>query len=367
MACTDRAARQARTPRLAGLARIAGVAGLAVLPLAAAAEGSDTWGSGSSACTAIDSDAARLACYDRAVGRRGQATTAQPVPAAPAQAVPAAIAQAVPATDDPSPLSTIWELRPADKTGTFRLLPHKLNYLLPVRASSQVNRRPASPGPGPTLGVDLPLDDIEAKFQFSFKVKAWENLFGDNGDLWLAYTQQSNWQLYNGGLSSPFRETNYEPEAILSLRTDATLLGWRWRLLNLGFVHQSNGRPEPLSRSWNRVYAQFGLERGNFTLLLRPWLRLPEHAETDDNPDIRRYLGSGDVRLAWGRGGHVLSALGRYSGSGKRGGLQLDWAFPITGALKGYVQLSSGYGESLIDYNHAQKTLGIGILLLPWQ
>ena len=153
---------------------------------------------------------------------------------------------------------------------------------------------------------------------------------------------------------------------MLVFRTDADLLGWRWRLFNLGFVHQSNGRPLPQSRSWNRVYAQFGFERGDFTLLARPWVRLPEGSRDDDNPDIRDYMGSGDLRLAWQREGHVYSLLGRYS-PGRRGGVQLDWAFPISGALRGYVQATRGYGETLIDYNHSQTTLGVGLLLLPWR
>ena len=213
----------------------------------------------------------------------------------------------------------------------------------------------------------MPSGSTDVKYQLSFKTKLWEDIFGDNGNLWFGYTQQSHWLLYNSQVSSPFRETNYEPELIFSLRTDVDLPGMRWRMLNLGLAHQSNGRGLPLSRSWNRVYAQFGLERDKLTLFVRPWLRLPEHSEKDDNPDISRFMGNGDVQIDYRSGENTYSALGRYSLSGNHGALQLSWGFPISRALKGYLQVFSGYGESLIDYNHNQTSIGLGFSLQEWR
>ncbi len=326
----------------------------------------------------IDDDMQRLACYDRAAGRLapdaltpdGGASQAKASPQAGPASVPAGIdahATQVATGDSDSRLSKLWELDAGDKQRPLKLLPYKANYVLPARYSTNVNTLPHSPGPNNTVTTPMDVDATEAKFQLSVRLKAWDNIFGANGALWFAYTQQSNWQIYNASESRPFRETNYEPEAILSFRVDdADIFGWRWRLLNFGLVHQSNGRSEPLSRSWNRVYAQFGLERGDFTLFVQPWYRLPESAGNDDNPDIQDYMGSGELRLVYVNAGHTLSAQARYSFSGNAGGLKLEWAFPLIDQLKGYLQITTGYGESLIDYNHKQSTIGLGVLLLPW-
>ncbi len=38
-----------------------------------------------------------------------------------------------------------------------------------------------------------------------------------------------------------------------------------------------------------------GLERGNFAVMLRPWVRINEAAKDDNNPDIEDYVGRGDL------------------------------------------------------------------------
>lgn len=318
-------------------------------------------------CSAILADIDRLACYDKASGRaQPEAATAPQTEAAatPPPEPPAKVA--LPAPDDPqlmSALSRHWELDDAAKQGAFLFRPHRPNYFLPLKYSNSPNNTPFK---GAFSTPDLGLDKLETELQLSFKVKAMEGVFGyDDFDLWVGYTITSFWQAYNDTISSPFRETNYEPEAMLVWRTNYEIAGFRGRFINFGFNHQSNGRPESLSRSWNRVYAQFGFERGNLALMVRPWYRLPENTADDDNPDIEDYMGHGDLLAVYRDGSNAYSLLLRNNlkRSDNRGALKLNWSFPLYGRLKGYVQYFNGYGESLIDYNHSQQSFGLGVSL----
>jgi phospholipase A1 len=316
-------------------------------------------------CVAMQDAALRLDCYDRAAGRgAGAADAPSPAPAADA-AIATTSGAPAPAREAGTPnarslIGERWALDPASSDGLFGLLPHRESYLLVARHTNRVNNEPFSPFLARTDGLGL--DDVESKFQVSFKYKLMQSA-DRRYALWAGYTQQSHWQVYNDGISRPFRETNYEPELMFAIRPDLDLLGMKWRLANLGLVHQSNGRSEPLSRSWNRIYAQAGLERGDLALFGRVWYRIRESADKDDNPDIRRYLGHGDVEAVWRLGGHTLSALGRYNASSDKGAVQLGWSFPLFGSAKGYLQYFSGYGESLIDYNFHQQAIGIGVML----
>ena len=318
-------------------------------------------------CSSIPADADRLACYDRVSGR--SQPEAQPAPqagsrTAPPPASPPAAAQAVP--PEPKLLSALsrhWELDDEAKQGAFLFRPHHANYFLPVKYSRAPNNTPFK---ATFTQPDLGLDSVETELQLSFKIKAMEGVFGhDNVDWWFGYTATSFWQAYNHSISSPFRETNYEPETMLVFRTNVEIAGFRGRFINLGLSHQSNGRGENLSRSWNRVYAQFGFERGNLAVLIRPWYRVPESASTDDNPDIQDYMGHGDLLAVYSKGRNAYSLLLRnnFKSPGNRGALKLDWSFPLHGRLKGYVQYFNGYGESLIDYNHRQQSIGLGVSL----
>jgi phospholipase A1 len=88
--------------------------------------------------------------------------------------------------------------------------------------------------------IALHYNNIEAKFQ-ALRLKSVARCFWGHGDLWLAYTQKSHWQIYNNNLS-PFREVNYEPELILNFPVKFNLFGFKARMVGAALNHESNGK-----------------------------------------------------------------------------------------------------------------------------
>lgn len=254
------------------------------------------------------------------------------------------------------------ELEWQTEDNPFSITPHRPTYVLPIAYNSRINNEPyENTQPG------LAATHNEIKFQLSFKVpviKGW--LFG-KGDIAFGYTQQSYWQAYSGNYSSPFRETNHEPEVLVSYPTDYHLFGMHGRFVTLSFNHQSNGRSEPLSRSWNRVMLDFVLERDDLYVSFKPWWRVPEDKSSDDNPDIEDYMGQFEFRALQLYSDHSIGLMLRNNlQEENRGAIQLDYTFPIKNHLRGYVQLFNGYGESLIDYNYYSNRVGIGVMITNW-
>jgi len=241
------------------------------------------------------------------------------------------------------------------------ITPHKRNYILPLSYVSHPNDRPFD-------GFDEltdeengePLDNLEAKYQLSIKVPLYDDFADDDQAIFFGFTLQSYWQIYNSEISSPFRETNYE-----------NVLWGDEMAIALGISHQSNGRSQPNSRSWNRIYADFIWEKSGFVFSFKPWYRIAEdekdnilEADGDDNPDIYKYMGYFEFGGAYRYHDHEFSFMTRNNlNSDNRGALQLDWSFPLWGRLRGYAQYFNGYGESLIDYNADVERIGVGILL----
>ena len=328
-----------------------GTAALAVLLCLESAVAAEDATPGS--CTRILDDRARLACYDRINGFVSPRLESE---------APDPLAKTLTAATPPAQGSLIdsaWAFAPeADR---YALGYYRPNYLLVARYTDDVNQEPFSPIFDAAESSE-DLDNVEARFHLSFKGRLWaadDHRWG----LWLAYTQQSQWQVYSEENSRPFRETNYEPEVFVSFRPDVELGGgFDWRLLNFGYNHQSNGRSQLLSRSWDRVFAEVGVERDRFALLARAWYRIPENSSDDDNPDIDRYLGYGDVTGVYKWREHSFSMMARGNWNTSKGALRLAWVTPpLLGPLRGYVQAFSGYGDSMIDYNWNQNIIGVGI------
>jgi phospholipase A1/A2 len=269
----------------------------------------------------------------------------------------------------PRSMTERWELDSTATRGTFLLTPYKPIYLLPVSWSSNPNEAPFSGNGDPDFIVPggTNFDNIEAKFQLSFKTKIFQDVFWGHGDLWIAYTQISHWQLYNKSLSRPFREINYEPEIILNFPVKFHILGFDTRMVGVAFNHVSNGKSNPFSRSWNRIVFHVGFDRENWSVYFRPWLRM--RATKDDNPDIAQFIGRGDLNVIYVVNGSVFSLIVNHNlnfNAKTKGNASLSWSYPVKGNFKGCLQLSHGYGDSLIDYNYSQTTIGLGISLLEW-
>lgn len=256
------------------------------------------------------------------------------------------------------------ERRVAIEMGTrfhpFVLSPHKPNYILPYTYSETPNQAPFDPT------VDGPLQKEEIKFQFSLKFPIADELFGESGSLYFAYTNLSFWQAYNSSHSSPFRETNHEPELFITIPNDWEIWGFKNRLNSIGVVHQSNGRGASHSRSWDRIYAEFIFEKENVYLSFRPWIRIPTTGE-EDNPDIEHFMGHGELRIAYATGRHTAAVMLRNNfRSDNRGAIELNFSTPMSRRAKWFVQFFDGYGESLIDYNARIRRFGVGVALTDW-
>ncbi|MFP1883257.1 phospholipase A [Lonsdalea quercina] len=237
----------------------------------------------------------------------------------------------------------------------FILYPYENNYLL-YTYTSNINRDAIQ---SYNWGKNARKDEVN--FQISLGFPLWRGILGDNSLLGASYTQGSWWQLSNKSESSPFRETNYEPQIFLGWATDYSLAGWTLRDVEVGFSHQSNGRSDPTSRSWNRAYARLMAQNGNWQVELKPWLRISD--SKDDNPDITRYMGHYRVRVGYLWGDSIFSAEGRYNWNSGYGGGEVSWSYPLTEHVRFYTKVFSGYGESLIDYNHRQTRVGVGVTL----
>lgn len=229
--------------------------------------------------------------------------------------------------------------------------------------------------------------NIEVEFQLSLKKQLSYNLFGWNEFIYAAYTQKVWWQLY--AESAPFRETNYAPEIFLAVPTSQKIddeIGLK--MLNFGFIHESNGQEGYRSRSWNRLYLSGLWKWDNLFVNTRMWYRLPEdrkpdsyyngtnisifdaNIDGDDNPDILDYMGYGDIKINYlwedHRFGLLLRNNFKFNGKNK-GAIEFDWAHSILGSNNTalYMKVFYGYGESLISYDEKVTKVSFGVSFSP--
>jgi phospholipase A1 len=284
-----------------------------------------------------------------------------------------------------SELSRFWELQRGTDCDTFGIRGYRPISVAGV-LSDGVNNTPSSASARNTVTTPFSYERSEVRLQLSVRTKVAKGLLtsasGDEAgsdSVWVGYTQQSYWQFFNSSISRPFRTTDHEPEIVYIYPHMIDLPGgWKYRLSGLGLSHQSNGQSLPLSRSWNRVYLMGAAEKdlggdASLSLQARIWQRLRESSGSDDNPGISDFIGRAEVAGTWQINKvHSLGMTVRHSlKSNARGSVRLEWmkastAIADSAALRYHVQLFSGYGDSLIDYNRRRNVLSVGLSLVDW-
>ncbi|MBD3823276.1 MAG: phospholipase A [Epsilonproteobacteria bacterium] len=253
--------------------------------------------------------------------------------------------------------------------GRIGLKPHKVNYILPFGY-----RR----GEYKSYTPEAQYKQAEAELQVSLKLNVGNNLLGLHEAYYASYSHQSFWQLYTD--SSPFRETNYNPEIFVAFPVeDESLLGLR--SITFGYSHLSNGQgnienvvdtnltgiPAELhkyvvnrSRSVNSLYGDFRIQHGSLVTDLRLWMPFTANGDLSDNPDLLDYTGFSSLKFRYFYGKSLYTLSGRMSFTTAKGALEGGYSYPIKEDLFLYIKLFSGYGESLIDYNNYITKASIG-------
>ena len=267
----------------------------------------------------------------------------------------------------------------------FGIEPYKDNYFLPLsyykdNPANVPTRYHVNDPNSPVTQDELYYDNnVEAEFQFSLKKQISYDFFGMNELIYFGYTQTVYWQLYS--YSAPFRETNYKPEIFMSVPVSYALdqtIGLK--ALKYGFLHESNGQDGYQSRSWNRLYISALWQWKNLFLGSRVWYRIPEDdkpseyytgslgpkyadAKGDENPDIDKYLGYGDLKMDYLNGKSQYSLLLRNNlRQDNKGAIELSYSYPVLSSQNFFLYLKAfhGYGNSLIEYDVQVSKIAMG-------
>jgi phospholipase A1 len=242
---------------------------------------------------------------------------------------------------------------------------HRSNYFLAYSYMDDPNQAPYE-----FVNGNL-IEQQEAKYQISIKAPIYHYHKHDLQGVYVGVTLQAWWQIYNESISKPFRETNYEPELFYQWVPTYDLGAIDLVGFHLGINHQSNGQSNIDSRSWNRIFASAMFRHEQFFATLKTWYRIPEEEKDDpldpsgdDNPDIEDFLGKFELELgATYEGINVNAFIRNNLKSDNKGAFELNLTYPISSRFALLLHYFTGYGESLIDYDHHIERIGIGVQL----
>lgn len=191
------------------------------------------------------------------------------------------------------------------------------------------------------------------KVQLSFKVEILDKI-----PFYFGYSQLMMWELFKS--SAPFRDINYNPELFYRFKINSS----RIKTLDFGVEHESNGKGDPESRSWNRAYARYYEQKSwkdrSIFWSIKAWV--PTGMDDDESRALPKRRGLYEFQIGindfFGKVFAVNELFLRVYGGGSsrlnpfQGGQELTYREKEGShifLLPLYVQIFHGYGENMLD------------------
>lgn len=216
------------------------------------------------------------------------------------------------------------------------------------------------------LGTDLfhkpDRENSDAKFQISVRQRLTNSVLPFRTYLFLTYTQLAFWDVFQE--SFPFRDINFNPTIGIGrpLVYDNRYLGE----INLQFEHESNGKDEDASRSWNKISFSSSLRfNDHWSYFGKLWIPI---VDGENNPDIVRYKGYGIFALSYNqREKYNLSVILNPRTGFMNANITVNYSYRLFKRENQYLffEFYNGYGEGLLDYKEFHQRFRLGFVIKP--
>ncbi|MBQ4344962.1 MAG: phospholipase A [Muribaculaceae bacterium] len=217
---------------------------------------------------------------------------------------------------------------------------------------------------GPSKITHPTARNTDVKFQLSISQRLTNSTLPWGTHLYLFYTQKCFWNILQE--SMPMTDLNFNPGIGLAkpLFVKNRYIG----KIMLTLEHESNGKSQLDSRSWNKI--SFGANimiDNNLIVHGKFWIPI---IDGENNQDILNYSG------LW-QGGFTASTHDKRFGLSMMFTKRAGWNFNynIVAELNYrvfknenqylFLQYYNGYGEGLLDYNEHHSALRLGIVIKP--
>ncbi|HRT03514.1 MAG TPA: phospholipase A [Candidatus Diapherotrites archaeon] len=213
--------------------------------------------------------------------------------------------------------------------------------------------------------------DDQTKFQISLKYNL---IYPSKLGFFAGYTQKSFWKTYDN--SSPFYETNYEPEIFYQFISGNNIFG-NIQIPLIDYIqispahHLSNGRDREASRGMNTYYSEIQFSYGDIYNIGFNIKYFNYYNLSSKNKDYNDYRKNYESKIFFKIKSKNVKYLDKEEISCRFSGNPIDKGFfEVTGKVriittyfqpKIYIQYWQGYGEFLIDYNVKEKRFRVGI------